>query len=576
VGVFASPASALGPGGWDSFGTGLNDSAFALNTQIPGQLIVGGRFTDAGGNTDADRIAIWDGTSWSALGPSESLTGSGTFVNAIAVDPSGRIFAGGTFQDAGGNPNTDNLAMWNGTSWQSFCGGGTFNGPVDSLQIIGSFLYVGGSFSNFAGQSPAENLIRCSLSTGMFVSATVDNAGDIGGRVQALAADAAGNLYAGGTFINLDGIPQADYVAVYNGAAWSSMNDAFGGAAINTANVDSLASDGTNIYVGSDDVDIASIPQADHVARWDGNSWSAVGSDTAGTNGYFPATATIDDLLVPPSGGLLATGAFNDANGDPLADGIAIFDGTSWNHLGSSADGTTGPLGPNGAGDGSALAFFGNRPVVAGAFTDAGGDANADRVAAFGAPDGGGTGLPAPVQGVSVNLSPVSGTVRVDLKGDAAGFIPLSEAAQVPVGSKVDTTKGRVALTSATAAGGTQTAEFYAGLFEIKQSTKKDLTTARLRGKQQCGGGGNRHALAKRKRKPKLWGSGSGNFSSSGNHGSASVRGTEWLIFEQCGGITGTTVKEGKVAFRNFYTGKTKIVKAPKTALAKPPSRNRG
>ena len=149
----------------------------------------------------------------------------------------------------------------------------------------------------------------------------------------------------------------------------------------------------------------------------------------------------------------------------------------------------------------------------------------------------------------------------------------------MPVGSTVDTTKGRVSLTSATETGGTQTAEFYDGLFQVKQKTTNDLTTVRLRGKQQCGGGaggGNRNPLASRKRKPKLWGSGSGNFSSSGNHGSASVRGTTWLIFEQCGGITGTTVKEGKVAFKNFYTGKTKLVKAPKTALAKPPpKRNR-
>ena len=40
--------------------------------------------------------------------------------------------------------------------------------------------------------------------------------------------------------------------------------------AIDTVNVDSLASDGTNVYVGTDDTDIAGIPQADNVARWDG------------------------------------------------------------------------------------------------------------------------------------------------------------------------------------------------------------------------------------------------------------------------------------------------------------------
>ena len=565
----ATPAKALGPGGWDSFGTGLNDTVFALNTDSPGQLIVGGRFTDAGGNPDADRIAIWDGLSWGSLGPSESLAGTGTFVNALAFY-NGNIYAGGTFQNAGGNPAADNLAFWNGTNWQFFCA--SINGPVDSLQVIGNTLYIGGSFSNVNGQAQADNLIRCSLDTGQFISATVDNDGDLAGRVQAMTADAAGNLYAGGTFTNLDGIAAADYVAMFNGAVWSAMATVGGVAAIDTVNVDALASDGTNVYVGTDDTDIAAIPQADNVARWDGAAWNAVGADSAGTDGYMPATTAINDLLVSGSS-LYATGSFADANGDPFADHIAVFDGANWSSMGTNADGTNGPFN---SGQGLALAFFGGAPVVGGAFTDAGGDLAADRIATFRGIGGGGS-LPAPVQGVAVNLVPVSGTVRVDIPGDAAGFVPLDQAAQVPVGSKVDTTAGRVSLTSATASGGTQTADFYGGLFVIKQGTGSDQTTARLRGKQQCGGaaGTGRNPLASRKRKPSLWGSGSGHFSSSGNHGSASVRGTTWLIFEQCGGITGTKVTEGKVSFKNFYTGKTRLVKQGQTALAKPVPRSR-
>ena len=104
---------------------------------------------------------------------------------------------------------------------------------------------------------------------------------------------------------------------------------------------------------------------------------------------------------------------------------------------------------------------------------------------------------------------------------------------------------------------------------------------ARLLGRQQCtpaaDAGSGRNALASRKRKPSLWGSGNGNFASSGNHGSASVRGTKWLIFEQCGGITGTFVKQGVVAFRNFYTGRTTLVRRGQTAFARPlgPPRSR-
>ena len=110
----------------------------------------------------------------------------------------------------------------------------------------------------------------------------------------------------------------------------------------------------------------------------------------------------------------------------------------------------------------------------------------------------------------------------------------------------------------------------------IRQGKRDDLTVARLRAQAVQLPAGSpppaATALASRKRKPSLWGSGNGNFASSGNHGSASVRGTKWLIFEQCGGITGTFVKKGVVAFRNFYTGRTTLVQGGQTAFARPPA----
>jgi hypothetical protein len=177
---------------------------------------------------------------------------------------------------------------------------------------------------------------------------------------------------------------------------------------------------------------------------------------------------------------------------------------------------------------------------------------------------------PDPVQGETTNLEPVSGRVTVDVPNDGLGPIPIEQAVQVPIGTKVDTTKGRVELTSDKKGKGTQTAEFYAGVFVIRQGKQSDQTVARLRGAQQCGADAAKEPFAARKRKPKLWGNGSGNFASQGNHGTAAVRGTTWLLFESCGGITGTQVKKGVVAFRNHYTGQTTLVRAPGTAIAQP------
>ena len=187
-----------------------------------------------------------------------------------------------------------------------------------------------------------------------------------------------------------------------------------------------------------------------------------------------------------------------------------------------------------------------------------------------------GVAAAAPVQGKTVNASVVSGTVLVDVPGGGQGFIPLEEATQLPVGTKVDTRDGRVAITSATSQGGTQSADFFDARFQIRQKANKDLTTMKILERPQCAGSRDgRNQLGKRKRKPGLWGSGNGNFATQGNHGSASVRGTEWLLFEACGGITGVTVKEGSVKFRNFYTRRTVLVNAGDTALAKPVKKSR-
>jgi hypothetical protein len=61
---------------------------------------VGGEFTDAGGVANADRIAKWNGSSWSAVSSAPSQISNGG-VFAIAVS-GGKVYAGGTFTNAGG------------------------------------------------------------------------------------------------------------------------------------------------------------------------------------------------------------------------------------------------------------------------------------------------------------------------------------------------------------------------------------------------------------------------------------------------------------------------------------------
>ena len=69
-------------------------------------LIIGGYFTDAGGNADADYLVRWSGSSWSTFGT--VLNGG---VNALAKNGTD-LYVGGVFTDVDGNPAADRIARW--------------------------------------------------------------------------------------------------------------------------------------------------------------------------------------------------------------------------------------------------------------------------------------------------------------------------------------------------------------------------------------------------------------------------------------------------------------------------------
>jgi hypothetical protein len=175
------------------------------------------------------------------------------------------------------------------------------------------------------------------------------------------------------------------------------------------------------------------------------------------------------------------------------------------------------------------------------------------------------------------------------------GFVALKGAANVPMGAQLDTRKGRVAVTSAadTSASKAQTADFYDGIFAVKQSTPKTkprkpkalITDLVLKGeppRSECAPikGASAAAAKKKKRGAKsvlggLWGNGKGKFRTDGKYSSATVRGTVWLTQDRCDG-TLTTVKRGIVSVRDFKRRRTVSVKAGHSYLARAASKARG
>ncbi len=189
------------------------------------------------------------------------------------------------------------------------------------------------------------------------------------------------------------------------------------------------------------------------------------------------------------------------------------------------------------------------------------------------APVGPVTGEP-PLHGISVLAEPVEGTVKVKKPGETA-FNVLTELSLIPVGSKVDTRGSRVQLTAATGQFGSETldqpVDFYAGLFKIIQkpganSRAKAKLIQKLGCKKKKGGkkasasaGGPTAVESRKRRRRRVWGSGSGNYSTSGSGGTGSVRGTTWLTKDTCKG-TRFKVTEG-VGITVFDFKKKKKIK---------------
>ena len=166
-------------------------------------------------------------------------------------------------------------------------------------------------------------------------------------------------LYAAGEFTEANGAPAA-HVARWNGSSWSALGSGLDG----NANVLCLWDDGTGpaLIVGGS-FDHAGGVDAGHIAKWNGSSWSDIGG--AAFDGRVEALTVYDDQQ---GGGprLIAAGLFAHINGVPFAH-IAGFNGLNWTAYGSGTDGEILSLCAYDAGSGARLYAGGYFTHVGGA-----------------------------------------------------------------------------------------------------------------------------------------------------------------------------------------------------------------
>jgi trimeric autotransporter adhesin len=234
------------------------------------------------------------------------IRGANNRVYAAVVDGSGNLYIGGEFTIAGGVV-ANAIAKWDGSRWAALGSGlgrdGPFGPSVYALAVSGNDVYAGGLFTT-AGGSAATNIAKwngiswTALGSGM--SGGFDPSTGLPDTVVSALAVSGGDLYAGGHF-TIAGGSAATNIAKWDGSSWTALGSGSSGKVV------ALAVSGSDLYAGGNGI-----------AKWDGSSWLELGSGIYGTSA----------LAVSGSDVYAASGV-----------SVAKWDGSSWTPLGSGMDG---------------------------------------------------------------------------------------------------------------------------------------------------------------------------------------------------------------------------------------------
>jgi len=314
-------------GVWQAMGTGL-----AGATSGPGKIVkdnngnvyVAGDFTSAGGVANTNGIARWDGSSWNTVG--NGVTGGS--VNALALDSQGRLYAGGSFTAAGGVADTARIARWTGAAWESVATAGA-NGTVNDIVVSpDGTVYAGGAFTTIGGTAAS----RIASYNGSAWSAL--STGGAGGDVISLVADPASDIYAAGNFTSMGGIANTLRIAKWDGSAWTALGTGLGGTVAGALSIDARGI----LYTGGDITSAGGV-SVNYLAQWNGVAWSPVGSGVAAAG-----SPQVSSTSAAADGGIYLSGIFTEAGDVTGLDSMAIWNGATFVPLDVDLPGGAGPL----------------------------------------------------------------------------------------------------------------------------------------------------------------------------------------------------------------------------------------
>lgn len=194
-------------------GGGLGSNVLALEQGPDGKLYAGGQFINAGGDEDADRVAVWDGTSWAAINSTyaEDAGMSSDYVTAYAWD-SDSLYIGGLVNFVAKYSSAK-------SEWTQLegLGGETRSlaiSPNGELFAAGNSSYTGGEYFARHVDGVWSNLSAFSLASGT-IGATADTSSSWGDWAGAWNVDFSptGDFWYGGDFTVINGDTSKAYLA---------------------------------------------------------------------------------------------------------------------------------------------------------------------------------------------------------------------------------------------------------------------------------------------------------------------------------------------------------------------------
>lgn len=361
-------------GAWTTLGTGTTSTGngvggFVEDLAISGNdvYVVGGFsrvYQNATTPLSVNNVAKWNSATgvWSVLGGGEGLSANGVNQRVDDVLVSGsNVYLGGAFSTAYNAANnsvfTNGVARWNGSTWAALGNGtaATANGVsggqawVHALALLGSDLYVGGSFTKVingqASEVSANYIARWNTTTNSWAAlgtGSGDKANGTDFSVNALAVSGSDLIVGGGIFNVYNSAANSvrvNAVARWNGTTWAAFN----GTAGTTKNgvsgyLNTLHVSGSNVYLGgafsqSYNADGTTV-SANNIVRWNGSGWQALGASTGATgNGLDSQLQTILAVGSDVYAGGNFQKAYNSSASAVDTPRLARWNGASWSDV---------------------------------------------------------------------------------------------------------------------------------------------------------------------------------------------------------------------------------------------------